>query len=489
MAEDRQDRWVRVADNRWRRISRREFLKLTAAGAAGAGLAASGFGSLLTTIVRAQQRELRILTWSHFVPAFDEWFDPWAQRWGQSKGIRVTVDHVSFADIPPRANAEVAAQQGHDLFFFLSPPSAFEQQVLDLTDINQEAERRYGPMVPLVRKSTYNANTRKFFGFSDNWVPDPGDYLKSVWTAVGFPNGPSTWEDLLTAGREIKRRFPEIQIPIGIGFSQDIDSNMATHAILWSFGASEQDANENVVLNSEEAVRAVEFGARLFREVMNPAVLSWNAASNNQALNARQTAYILNSISAYRTAQDNRLPVADDIHFVPALRGPRARWASEHVMGVWVIWKFARNPDNAKAFLLDLVDNYREAVIASKLYNFPSFMGSVAAKSVPVAQKPDEGRKWVRAAVLNDPFGSNPRNKLAVLADAEQWSTNPGHPGPANPAIGEIFDTFLIPDMFAKAATGQMTPKQAVEETHRRVKEIFTKWRRLGLVGGGSGDR
>ncbi|MDR7587432.1 MAG: twin-arginine translocation signal domain-containing protein, partial [Armatimonadota bacterium] len=131
MAEDRQDRWVRVADNRWRRMSRREFLKLTAAGAAGAGLAASGFGSLLTTIVRAQQRELRILTWSHFVPAFDEWFDPWAQRWGQSKGIRVTVDHVSFADIVPRANAEVAAQQGHDLFFFLSPPSAFEQQVLD----------------------------------------------------------------------------------------------------------------------------------------------------------------------------------------------------------------------------------------------------------------------------------------------------------------------------------------------------------------------
>ncbi|MDR7580564.1 MAG: extracellular solute-binding protein, partial [Armatimonadota bacterium] len=238
----------------------------------------------------------------------------------------------------------------------------------------------------LVRRSVYNPNTRKFFGFSDRWILFPGNYLRSVWSAAGMPGGPSTWEDLLRVGNEIKRRFPEIQIPVGIGFSQDLDSNMAVRALLWSFGASVQDAQENVVLNSEQTVRAVEFGVRLFREVMNPAVLSWNAASNNQALNARQTSFIINPISAYRTAQANRLPVADDIFFVPALRGPGGRWASEHVMGVWVIWRFSRNPDNAKEFLLYLLEHYREAVLASKLYNFPSFMGSVADRRVPVAQ-------------------------------------------------------------------------------------------------------
>ncbi|MBI4279822.1 MAG: hypothetical protein HY660_15335, partial [Armatimonadetes bacterium] len=52
-------------------------------------------------------------------------------------------------------------------------------------------------------------------------------------------------------------------------------------------------------------------------------------------------------------------------------------------------------------------------------------------------------------------------------------------------AEGEIFDTFVICDMFAKAATGKLTPAQAVEEADRRVKEIFTKWRKAGLVGGG----
>src|SRR5207247_2052475 len=224
---------------------------------------------------------------------------------------------------------------------------------------------------------------------SDNYVPDPGDYLKSVWTEIGMPDGPVTWEDLVKAGPLIKGKHPEIQIPIGVGMSQELDTNMATRAMLWSFDGSIQDANENVVLKSDQALAALEFGLRLFKAGMNPAVLSWNAASNNQALNARQTAYILNSISAYRTAQDNKLPVADDIFFVPALK----------------------------------------------------------------------------------------------------WATNIGHPGPANPAESEIFDTFVLPTMFANAATGRMSPKQALDEAHEQAKKIFEKWRGKGLVAGGSGDR
>lgn len=469
------------------RVTRRTFLKLTAAGT---GLAAMGIGSLAAPgIVRGQSKILRIMTWSHFVPSYDAWFDPFARQWGERKGVQVTVDHISFADIVPKANAEVAAQQGHDLYFFLSPPSAFEPQVLDLADLNQEAEKRWGSMVPLVKKSVYNAYTRKYYGFSDNWVVDPGDYLKSAWTRAGYPQGPATYADLITGGLRIKKQDPSITIPIGLGYSQDIDSNMATRAILWSFGAAVQDADENVVLNSEQAVRAVEYGARLFKECMTPAILSWNAASNNQALNARQTAYILNSISAYRTAQHDKLPVADDIFFVPALRGPGGQaWCSEHVMGVWAIWRFAKSPDLAKAFLLDLVADYRQAVLASKLYNFPSFMGSVAEPSVPLARKPAAGMAWLRSKVDRDPFGSAPITKLAVLGTAEQWSTNIGHPGPANPAIGEIFDTFLIPDMFAQAATGRMTPQQSVEESDRRVRAIFNKWRKARLVGGGGRD-
>src|SRR6058998_1825688 len=434
-------------------IDRREFVTTTT----GAALAAA----LGPTIrIKRPQKTLKILQWSHFVPSYDVWFDKYAKDWGTTKGVEVTVDHIALADLGTRANAEVAAQQGHDLFQFLSPPGAFEPQVLDMGDLVREAERQHGPLVDLCKRSTYNPVTRQWFGFSDNYVPDPGDYLKSVWTEIGMPDGPATWEDLVKAGPLIKGKHPEIQIPIGVGMSQELDTNMATRAMLWSFDGSIQDANENVVLKSD------------------------------QALNARQTAYILNSISAYRTAQDNKLPVADDIFFVPALKGPRGtQWASEHVMGIYAIWKFAQSPDVTKQFLLDLIARYRDAVLASKLYNFPSYPGSVAEAGVPVAQKPAAGNKWLEQVTANDPFGSNPPTKLKPISTALKWATNIGHPGPANPAESEIFDTFVLPTMFANAATGRMSAKQALDEAHEQAKKIFEKWRGKGLVSGGSGDR
>src|SRR2546430_8549068 len=202
-------------------------------------------------------------------------------------------------------------------------------------------------------------------------------------------------------------------LPILIGMSQELDSNMAARAMIWSFDGSVQDQNENVVLKSDHSLEALEFGVRLFKAGMNPSVMSWNAASNNQALNARQTGYILNSISAYRTAQDNKLPVADDIFFVPALKGPRGTgWASEHVMGIYAIWKFAQSPDVAKQFLLDLVAHYRDAVTGSKFYNFPSFPGSVADPGTALAQRPPAGPRRLEPGTAEDPVAAPPPAKL-----------------------------------------------------------------------------
>jgi hypothetical protein len=143
----------------------------------------------------------------------------------------------------------------------------------------------------------------------------------------------------------------------------------------------------------------------------------------------------------------------------------------------------------AKQFLLDLVAHYRDAVLGSKLYNFPSFPGSVADAAVPVARKPAAGQTWLEHVCANDPFGSNPPNKLKTISTALQWATNIGHPGPANPAESEIFDTFVLPTMFANAATGRMSAQQAMDEAHKQVKTIFEKWRAKGLVAGGAGDK
>src|SRR5262245_38652538 len=468
--------------------TRRQFI-LKGGKLVAAGVAAAAGPTIITRDARAAG-QLKILQWSHFVPAYDKWFDPWAKEWGQKKGIEVTVDHVTFADIVPRATADVAAQAGHDIHMFLGLASAFEEHVIDLADVQSALEKKHGAQVELAKRSTYNPFTRKQFALSDMWVPDPGNYYKSAWTAIGMPNGPASWEDLVKAAPEIKKKYPEIQIPIGIGLSQDIDSNMAVRNILWCHGGSIQDKDGNVILNSPETLNALEYAKRLYSVGMTQAVLSWNAASNNQAFNAQETSYILNSISAYRTAQDNNLPVLENYFFVPALKGPAGiMLASEHVMSGYVVWKFSKSQESAKEFLVALIDASRESMLASKLYNFPSFYGAVSDPGMPMSRKYDSGAAWIAKQCSNDPFGSKPADKLALLAKALPWSTNLGYPGFANPAEGEIFDTYLITDMFAKAATGALAPKDSMTEASNRAKEIFNKWRKKGMVPGGSKDR
>ena len=150
-------------------------------------------------------------------------------------------------------------------------------------------------------------------------MPDPGDYRKSLWSEIGMANGPSTWDDLLTGGAEINSKQG---VQLGLGMSQEIDSNMAGRALLWSYGGSVQDENGKVTLNSPETVAAVEFMKKLFDQAMTPEVFSWTAASNNQGLVAGKLSYILNSISAYRSAQLQSPKVAEDVLFLPALKGP-----------------------------------------------------------------------------------------------------------------------------------------------------------------------
>jgi ABC-type glycerol-3-phosphate transport system substrate-binding protein len=410
--------------------------------------------------------DLKILLWSHFVPSHDTWFDPWAKDWGQQVGVNVTVDHINNTEIVARTAAEIQAKQGHDLIQYIAPLSQFEPSVVDLKDLTAEATKRWGEQLPLCVKSSQNKTTGKHYAYAPFWAPDPGNYRKSLWEGVGLPNGPSTWDELLRGGADIKKSK---SVQMGLGMSQEIDSNMVGRALLWAFGGSIQDENERVVINSPETVAAVEYMQKLFKDTMTNEVFSWNPASNNQGLIAGQMSYIVNSISAWRTAQEANPEVADDVYFVPALKGPQAAIAAQHVMYNWIVPSHARNVDAAKEFLLHYTANSPLVTYHSRLYDLPAF-----PKLVPQANG------WLD----KDPFGAQPANKLAVLKNATDWSTNVSHPGPENTAMGEVFSTFIIPNMYAKAARGELTPQQAVADAERQIKPIFEKWRQRGLVGG-----
>ena len=114
----------------------------------------------------------------------------------------VIVDHINQADIPARAAAEVAAQSGHDIFFFLTPPAAYEDQVINHAEIVQEVTKKRGKMKTVAFKSTYNTKTKKYFAFSDNYVPDPVNYRTDLWGELGLR--PTSWENVLKAAPKLR---------------------------------------------------------------------------------------------------------------------------------------------------------------------------------------------------------------------------------------------------------------------------------------------
>jgi len=437
-------------------ISRRDFIKITGGASLVAGM---GPAFLFPERAAAQQKTLKIAQWSHFVPEYDKWFDnTFTKEWGQKHNTQVTVDHINITEINARAAAEVSAKKGHDLFMFLSPPAVYEQQVLDMTHVYQECEKKHGKKIELAHKSTYNPKTKKYFAFSDSYVPDPGNWYKEWWAEAGYPNGPDTYDDLRAGAKKIRDKNGH---PCGIGLSQELDTSMALRALLWSFGGAEQDEHGNVTINSKQTVEALKYMKALFQESETPEVFTWDPSANNRAMLAGKTSYVANAISITRQAEREHSPISGHIMVSKALKGPVRRIAAEHVMDCYVVWNFADNKEGAQQFLIDYIDSFHDGFNAGKWYNFPCFPSTV----------PD-----IKKEIANDP-NADPSNKYQVLGDVLDWATNVGYPGYATAAIDEAFKTWVIPTMFAKVARGDETPENAAKAAEQEYKRIFERWK------------
>jgi multiple sugar transport system substrate-binding protein len=426
----------------------------------GLTLAAAGTAPMLSApfVSRAiaQTKTLSILQWSHFVPAYDTWFDTFAKDWGEKNKIAVTVDHIPVQNIPARAAAEASAQSGHDLFGFNGAGGAhlYRKFFIDLADLVKETEKKYGAVSTIGKQLGYNADDGTWSAFPDFYINFPGMYQKSMWDEIGML--PDTWDNLRIGGAKLKAKGH----PVGISLGHSNDPSTTWRGLLWSYGASEQDeAGKKIILNSKEAVEATKFVAALYKEAMAPDVLSWNDASNNQYIDSGVGSYIVNPISAYRTAQTLNKKLADDIFVIKPPKGP-----VKQIMGAasefYGIWKFAKNKEAAIAFLKHYRDNWPEAFKASEGYNNPCF-ANLVPKPMPI--------------LSNDPT-STPHDKLAILQDSEQWSAIPGYPGPATPAMDEIYYAFIINDMMAKTATGQLSAEDSVKWATQQCEIIFKKW-------------
>jgi multiple sugar transport system substrate-binding protein len=448
-------------------LTRAELLRRAGVAAAAAvvsgGTAPYAFAGPLKHRGRSLKGALSIAQWAHVVPAYDTWFDKtWVKNWGEKNDVEVTIDHVRYTKLPALAAAEVKAQKGHDIVGFLSPPARYEDEVIDHAAIISQIEGTVGQYSDLGLKSTYNPTTKKYVGVSESYVPMPVIWRHDLWNAIG--ESPATWDHVRKAAPILK----SLGHPIGIGQANELESTMSLLSFMICFGSFLQDESNVLAIDSKSTVEAVQFMADLYQQGEESAIFGWDQASNNELLFAGKGSLIVNAISAVRAAENLELPFADDLWMWPIPFGPGERLAAPHYTGVYSIWKFAQNKDSAEKFIADLCINYKPAMLASTLFNFPSFPGAFPVKQLYKTAAADTHA---------------PRGKYTILATiASKYTRNLGYPGYANAAVAEVLDTFLIPRMFAQVSQGKLSASESVRSTAKEMKRIWAKWRAAGKI-------
>jgi multiple sugar transport system substrate-binding protein len=424
------------------KLTRRQFLGTTAVGT----LAAP---HIWVRPAWAQSKQLSILCWSHFVPAYDKWFDQWGQEWAAKNNIKLTIDHIPHLSIPPKIAAEVATQSGHDIVQMVGTGSEkFAPALVDVQDLAEKLGKKYGGWTALAHN--FSEVKGRFCTIPDYFIDFPGLYRKDLWTEIGMPNGPDTWDELRVGGAKLKAKG----FPIGIGLAHHNDSRNSWRAIMWCYGGSEVAKDgKTITYNSKEVREALKFNKALYKDCMTPEVLAWDDASNNRLLASGRGSWIHNPISAYRTIEGSNKELADKIFVSLSPKGPvtRRSFANCRAYGVT---KFSKNADSAKAFLEALADNYRDAARASTGYNMP-FLKNYAKPPFPI--------------ISEDP-------KLKPLEQDAEYHFTTGYPGPLTPAADEVYQQFVMVDALAQFCVDKLDLEGAVKWGEDKIKAVYAKF-------------
>jgi multiple sugar transport system substrate-binding protein len=425
--------------------TRRQFL--TTGGAALAG------GSLLTMLDARQApaqikgTTLRIIQWSHFVPAYDVWFDQFAKDWGAKNGVSVRVDRIPHLEIPSRMAAEFAAGSGHDLIYFTSTilTGLYHKQLVDVSDLVERTGTKWGGWLPAATPACVVEG--RWHAYPDFYIVAPMLWRKDLFDAAGL-QPPDTWDLARIAGRTLKPKGH----PTGIAFSHCNDSNLFLRAFLFSHGAQESDG-QNILLDSKETREGLRAMKALFDETMTPEVFSWDDASDNRFLASGVACWIHDAISAYRSTEDTNPKVFQATQVALEPQGLPGKRVSVAPPNVYAIWKFAKNVPAAREFLAYLSDNWKESMVASRGYNMP-FLRDAYKKPMPV-------------------IGTDP--KLQVLQDFPNIVAFAGYPGPFTMPVQEIVATFVLPDMCTRVMRGQ-NADEAIKWAMGEYRRVFAKY-------------
>jgi multiple sugar transport system substrate-binding protein len=437
-------------------LSRRDFMKTTGAGLAGATLASGALGSLAgKAFAEVSQPELaiekgatlKVLRWSPFVKADGEWWEKNSQRWGEATGCKVMTEYLSWEEVRPKAAMEASVGAGHDLVLgWHDDPQIYPDKLVDVSDICGYLDKKYGGFEDVCYK----------YGMKDGrWIAvpigAPGQqivYRKSWVNEAGYDEFPKDVENFIKLCKKLKSKGH----PVGFALGHAVgDGNNWAHTWLWSFGAMTVDKDANVAINSPETRNALEGMKELYDDAMIEGVASWLDPHNNKAYLANQISVTNNGISIYYAAKEKFPDIAEDTYHASLPIGPVGKPTELHLFDQAFIFKHSPCPNAAKHYLMFMLekDQCGPWTNAMRGYVTPSLK---AYRDLPV---------WTE----------NPKH-LAYRDCVKNMLWN-GYAGPVGPASAAVMAEYVVVDLFANYCARGVSLDKCVENAEQAIARYY----------------
>jgi multiple sugar transport system substrate-binding protein len=418
--------------------SRREFLTVTLA-ATGAALAPRWAG--------AQPKAMTVVHESSFIKEFDDFFvKTLAPEYEKLTKIKINYEAVSVGSMLTRLTTIAETKSGPEITATgLNWPHLFDASLVDVTDVATEIGKKIGP---------WHDNIHDAVVVNKKWKALPWGnigqlevYRTDWFKQAGVNKFPDSWEDLLAAGRLLKKAGHPFGFELGHGFG---DNHGWLYPLLWSYGGREVDKDgKTVLIDSSETAAAVDFCRKFYKETMFEDVLGWTDVNNNKAFFGEQISCTNNASSILVVGKRDFPDIAKVTDHALNPQGPKGRF---HVFNPQSHAILTHAPDQAaaKAFMRWLYDDKQLSrwLVSGDAYYAPYLTGY------------DNHPMW------------NAEPRYLPYKESLKTSRLHGWPGPAGHALSESVAKYVLVDMFAKACRGDST-KDVIATAASQLKQIY----------------
>ena len=439
-------------------ITRRDFIKTSSAGLAGAAILASPLGPLAAKALAATPPNLAVekgatlivLRWSVFVQGDKDLWEANCRKWEQATGCKVVNEYVSWEDVRPKAAMSAAVGAGPDLVSgWHDDPHLYPDKLLDVSDVAEYLGAKYGGWEEACIK----------YGQKDGrWIAipmgAPGQqivYRKSWVDEAGYSEFPKTTDEFI----KLSKKLNSMGHPVGFALGHSVgDGNNFAYTWLWSYGASTVDADGNPAIDSPETRAALD-GMKELYSAMIPGCASWLDPHNNKSYLAGQIAMTNNGISIYVAAKGKPelKEIADDTYHAELPIGPVGIPTQLHLFNQAFIFKHTAAPNAAKHFLMFMLEKEQAAPWTEAMVGYVT-PGLDAYRDLPI---------WT-----SDPKNTAYRDCVKNM----KWN---GYPGPIGPGSAAVMAEYVVVDMFANYCARDMAADEVIARAEKAIARAYRK--------------